>query len=398
MKSHSSRNCPPNTAMFKKILLAQAAWCTAISLYMAHKGAWLPYCYRDRFTAAALNLIQGRGFGQNDFTASLQPAYALFLAGIWKVLPLWMGWIPIRVAQVLLMTTSIWLISEVVRDLWGKRTQKIYVTLVCLSPVVGAISMQIREASLAIFFFSLFTYYWFESRYPNPVGLGILMGLTVLTLPSFGLFFLVLMLMRGWRKTWLVGLVAFCVVVPWCVRQYVVFDRIIPVRADFGFNFWIGNHDRATGTDSVVGDMQSEEVPPGMQKALRGMPEVDKYRYYFKQGLNWAVRNPLKWAVLRVKCFVYFWVGRRVFTPSRTAWDANFIWLDLFMLMTATFGLLWERLGMFPKMTYFILLFTVFPLIYVMSDASYLVRFRLPLDLFLWMFSAYALEEIWRML
>jgi 4-amino-4-deoxy-L-arabinose transferase-like glycosyltransferase len=81
---------------------------------------------------------------------------------------------------------------------------------------------------------------------------GIGWAFTLLTNPAIGLLLPVLLLWLAWKRhktgaAWkgsvAISLLA-CVlgVVPWTVRNYAAFGRFVPVKSNFGLEFWLGNN------------------------------------------------------------------------------------------------------------------------------------------------------------
>jgi 4-amino-4-deoxy-L-arabinose transferase-like glycosyltransferase len=82
---------------------------------------------------------------------------------------------------------------------------------------------------------------------------GLLWGLALMTNPALGAllpFLLGWVVLRGrresrwrWKRGALaVGVAALCCV-PWTIRNYVAFHRLIPLRSNFPFELWLGNND-----------------------------------------------------------------------------------------------------------------------------------------------------------
>jgi len=88
------------------------------------------------------------------------------------------------------------------------------------------------------------------------VGLGTLAGVAALTnttlLAVFSCFWLWLWIDKRLAGSstvgWLAVSVAVCVllVLPWTVRNYETFHRLMPVRDNFGLELWLGNHEGVT--------------------------------------------------------------------------------------------------------------------------------------------------------
>jgi len=85
--------------------------------------------------------------------------------------------------------------------------------------------------------------------------MGAAMGVLSLTNPSYLLSypFLIFMAVRRENRPRRFSLIAICaatfiaVLMPWTIRNALVFDRFIPLRGGAGFQMWLGNQPSATG-------------------------------------------------------------------------------------------------------------------------------------------------------
>ena len=55
-------------------------------------------------------------------------------------------------------------------------------------------------------------------------------------------------LRQSLRYLSLSAIVAIAILAPWTIRNYIVFDRFVPISTNGGFNFWRGNNDVTTGS------------------------------------------------------------------------------------------------------------------------------------------------------
>jgi hypothetical protein len=82
---------------------------------------------------------------------------------------------------------------------------------------------------------------------------GLLWGLALMTNPALGAllpFLLGWVVLRGrgegslrWKRATLAASVAALCCVPWTIRNYVAFHRVIPLRSNLPFELWLGNND-----------------------------------------------------------------------------------------------------------------------------------------------------------
>jgi hypothetical protein len=95
---------------------------------------------------------------------------------------------------------------------------------------------------------------------------------------------------RGWGKVvtmLLPGAVIVVFMVPWIVRNAIVFDDFVPLATSNGMNLYCGNNDRAIGQNSC----DIPWVKPGLSE-----PASD--RYYYAEGLRWIKNHPAQFVEL----------------------------------------------------------------------------------------------------
>src|SRR5207249_1340806 len=74
----------------------------------------------------------------------------------------------------------------------------------------------------------------------------------------------------SWRRPALAAAVALLCCLPWTIRNYAVFHRLIPLRSNFPFELWLGNNE--------VFDDQARG-PAGSRVTIYG-----ETRHYFQLG------------------------------------------------------------------------------------------------------------------
>lgn len=102
----------------------------------------------------------------------------------------------------------------------------------------------------------------------NIFVLGLILGITLLTDPVIILFiplsllWFLLNLKTGFKTSLkniilILGL-SLIIVMPWTVRNYMVFNKFIFIKSTIGFNFWVGNNPYATGVLRLVNKDNTE--------------------------------------------------------------------------------------------------------------------------------------------
>lgn len=114
----------------------------------------------------------------------------------------------------------------------------------------------------------------------------------------------------GWaawkaRKVPWAGIFSFFIVFsPWIIRNALVMHAFIPMRTNFGYELWQGNHPAATGdfNESMNPMMNAEERQAFVEKG--------ELRYFHEKGAlakTYIASNPLQFLRLDAKRFWQFW-------------------------------------------------------------------------------------------
>jgi hypothetical protein len=101
-------------------------------------------------------------------------------------------------------------------------------------------------------------------------------------------------------------------VLPWTIRNYVIFDRFIPVSSNGSFNFWRGNNAISSGsplTESGDPLWSSSELWMKAEKHLsEGATFENRYSdIYRNAAFDWIAANPFDTAALSLKKALLFW-------------------------------------------------------------------------------------------
>jgi len=113
--------------------------------------------------------------------------------------------------------------------------------------------------------------------------------------------------------------VMWLIIAPWTIRNYVVFERFIPVASSDGFNLWRGHNPWATGSArqywQVAPGKSGKRLPTGdVQKLLETNPQPDAgweplvNDYMKKLAIDYALTHPRHELQLLAHKLYYFWV------------------------------------------------------------------------------------------
>ncbi len=240
---------------------------------------------------------------------------------------------------------------------------------------------------------------------------GIVLGLAILCDPIAFVFYPAIFLWFVFRKitnlfqTMLIVFISIVVLIPWTIRNYFVHRTLVPITTQFGVNFWIGNNPNATGTDFYkIASLEKEEyvlmthtLPKNIQDSLNKVSEIERANFYIHQGLSFVKEEPLKFIFLLFKKFYYyFW-----FPPSSEYSSKDLERYKWFYYIFYLSVLISGLIGIIISIRHHrdvLLVLTILSLIsglYIFTHIG-LIRYRMPLELYLLMFSAFFIRGNWR--
>lgn len=235
--------------------------------------------------------------------------------------------------------------------------------------------------------------------------LGVAIGLTCLLRQLFLLFLPFLLVWLWWAKrpklTQFILPVALVVlmIVPWTVRNFVAFDKIVPLNTNSGFAFFWGNHPRY-GTQFIPILPSGEYFRMIPQELLeQGLNEAEMDSALLSEAFGFIVAEPGRYLLLslsRIPTYFKFWPSGDSGTVSNISRVGSFGLFLPFMLyglilaLKRSFGSWREWLASpFTLLYLFILVYTG---IHVLTWT--LIRYRLPVDVILVIFAGYGLLDI----
>lgn len=178
-------------------------------------------------------------------------------------------------------------------------------------------------------------------------------------------------------------LVGCAIILPWTVRNYLVFDRFLLLNSLGGIIFWSGNHP-ALGTQWGIGHWLA--IPP----ELASLNEVDLNSVLVREGWREVMADPGRFLLLsldRTAEFFRFWPAPESSLFNNLARTASFTICLPFMIAG-----LFVSLREWRRWSLLYLLIICYTLIHVISWAG--IRYRMPVDLALVPFAALAIDML----
>lgn len=289
--------------------------------------------YRNPVTAeygiVAANLVAGKGFvgggwlGPEMPTALNTPVYPLFLAGwLWIGGPLPFLWV--EISQAVLSALVIYLIGRIGSHFFEPIIGLLSALLLTFYPPLVYFCKQISPAIFITFFTALsffcLTLLFIRPTWQRTIITGLVGGVSLLAEPVLLLALPgVALIMWVWERKdvkremlqkLIVGaLVGFSVILPWTIRNYLVFHRIVLLKTSFGLNLWLGNNPNATGfLYTASGEPMQNTLPANMLEYLGSLNEAERYAFLQREALEWIKSNPARFLHLTVRRIGYLWL------------------------------------------------------------------------------------------
>jgi hypothetical protein len=220
---------------------------------------------------------------------------------------------------------------------------------------------------------------------------GLLWGFAMLTNPAIALLFPVLLAWAAYRfrghhraanlilqPLLAAGIAALCCL-PWTIRNYVQFQKLIPLRSNFAFELYIGNNENYDDQHKFRPGAitQDREILRYVRMGETAFMEEEK-----RKAVAFIMSHPRIEVWLIAQRFVDFWVGTAA--PIAAFRQADSLWLRLILLcndaapLCAFMGiivlLVTKNAHAFPVVA----IPVVFPLLYYVTHTS--LRYRHPID------------------
>jgi len=313
--------------------------------------------------ATAANLIVGVGL--------VYLTYLVALRYFDQRVALWAGWL-MSLWPVLIEFTTIYA-SEVLFMLlllgtiyvWGTRKLNRWLKAVLWGGLL-CLATYVRPTALPLFILFPLLHFWVDRDWRGAVASGLIASATAALLFA-----------------------------PWVVRNQQLFGQPVLVSANFGSNLWMGNNPKSNGGYMPLPEIQFRD-------------EVVRDQYFKQLAVDYIKANPVEYVKLSARRFIQTYDretigvawnesalhrlgGERLLQLTKLA--STLYWWA--MAVCGAVGVCWVVLTRKSRELHPLLLvgalFFVVPILTVGQD-----RYHLPLDPFLALFAAFALQGIWR--
>ena len=216
-------------------------------------------------------------------------------------------------------------------------------------------------------------------------GAGLMVNAAIFAVAPF-LFLWLALRVRGksmgqmWLRLPAVALIFMGIVcVPWTVRNYVVFHRVIVFRSNFGLELWLGNNDKVPDTWS--GDLHPNDYEPERAKYAK-LGEIEYMRQKQSEAIQFMEAHPRDTLRFFWRRFADNWMG--TWEPLQDGWskmslvNRSFLVSNISLSLLGMLGVLFmyreKNQYAFPLATFPL----IYPIVYYVTHSS--LRYRHPID------------------
>jgi 4-amino-4-deoxy-L-arabinose transferase-like glycosyltransferase len=382
------------------------------------------------FDNVAVSLINGEGYQSDAFRGN--PILPFFLAGSYKIFG--HSYIAPRILQSFIGSLTVLVMFTLARRLHGRRVALLTGLGLALFPSVVYTSGVFYVDCLFTFLIAL-TVYLLSITPPSGrfrclglIGLsGIALGITVLCRPiflaylPFAVIFILFRYGETWRRRIAYGLIlaamAFMTIMPWTLRNYAMYDRLLLVSTGTGLFLWRGNNELTRGDtgdrylDAGAGEVwlsrlqslplsEREELSHKydlVSRDLETLDNIDKDRYLQKLAFSFIVEHPARSLAL------FFHKLRTLYTPfTEVRPEHATIFSDMqvfaFLLIfypTLVLGLIGLFYGLSGWREHLPLYMAVLSISVAYGITTAAARFRIPIEPFLVLYAAQGAVLVW---
>ena len=363
--------------------------------------------------AVAAAIAQGRGFSsplrmvQTGPTVWFTPIYPYILAGIFKLFGVfsYTSNIVIRLLDNVFSAFTCWPIYAIGQKAFGKRVAIVSAWIWVFFPLSLFFStIWIWDTALTALIFSLIivaTFYVRGSeRLVRWIGYGALWALGAMVNPGVLSALPPLAIWAIWplrkhfaiasRLTVAASLVFIVGIMPWTIRNYVVFHKFIPFRSNFALELWLGNNPAVPNSWSPW--LHPDDDPAEAAKYAR-MTEIPYMQEKQQEAIRFIRTNPLDTLDFTLHRFSNCWLGMDE-SPAGI-WNHLPLQTKLIVLGSCLFpllsllGLLFAHREQNEAALPLALVMLFFPLVFYITHAS--TRYRHPMDPVMLVLAVYGL-------
>jgi len=233
---------------------------------------------------------------------------------------------------------------------------------------------------------------------PRWAGYGALWALGVLTNPSI---LSLLPFLAGWavwetrrnsinwaRFTATAALIFAICLVPWTVRNYRTFGKVIVLRSNFGLELWLGNNPNVSDTWTPWLHPNDNQEEADKYKRMGEIAYMEEKK---QEGLEFMRTHPVETVQYMFRRFVENWLA--ITDSPADTWSSSPLYVKAFLVMNflltvfTWLGALFAYRSRSAESFLYAIVLLIFPLVFYITHSS--LRYRFPMDPIMMVLAAY---------
>jgi 4-amino-4-deoxy-L-arabinose transferase-like glycosyltransferase len=358
------------------------------------------------YNVFAQNIASGKGYAFPD--GGLTVYWPVGTSAVYATLYHLFGvsFLPIVLFNLVIGTAIVWLTYTIALRYLGKPVATFSALIVACWPILIQFTTILASELIFIFLILAAIYVW-GSKQSSPILRALVWGALICAATYIRPTALPLLLLLP-LLSWLSGLTfkqslaqltiavatAAILFAPWVYRNHVLFNQFVLVSANGGANLWMGNNPLSNGGYMDLPNIEFKN-------------EVARDKYFKKEAINFILNNPLSYLKLMCKRAITTYKSETIGVVWNGALEKELSKTSLFILklfstvywwciiMASLMGVyeLYKRRSLVWHHALFAVtaFFFAFPILTVAQD-----RYHLPINPFLAIFAAYALDQRFR--
>jgi 4-amino-4-deoxy-L-arabinose transferase-like glycosyltransferase len=278
-----------------------------------------------KYHLGAVSIVEGNGYKLYGNPTAFEPiGYPGFLALLYKIFGTRL--IFPKLANIVLSLGIVILTYLLGKKLFNRATGVLAAAFIAFSPRNITYTSVLCTEIFFTFFLLLAIYLLLQFRDRKWSGqvIGILCGILALTKPANLLFPGVLFFLawlegksfsQAFKKTIVIGLFMALTILPWTIRNYIVFNKFIPISTNGGITLYLNNNPYAKGAWQDPFSFPNSPLAPYKNEETGFWDELAVDKLGKELGTKWILENPGEFFKLGFKKLYY------VFSDS---WDVSF--------------------------------------------------------------------------
>jgi 4-amino-4-deoxy-L-arabinose transferase-like glycosyltransferase len=343
-----------------------------------------------QWSGIASNFLSGHGLIVDEGAKALRPpVYSLFLSLVYFLFGR-ENLLAVRIVQALISSCTCLVVYLLARRLFTATAARISLAACAIYPFFIYYSGAVLTETLYIFVLSLVMLCLSRGRF---AWAGFLFGLGILCRAELIVFFflalagmfVVMRKREALRRAVVMAAITGGILLPWTLRNYLVFHEFVPLTTMSGYTFYEGNSPHNT-TGGPGGALPFPDT--------RGMGEIEKDRFLRQEAIREIRENPRRMIPLMASKFKRLWNVRLntdnpAYASRLTVLASMISFTPLLILFVIGLVLSWKRRGELVYLYLLILHTTAINLAFVSS-----LRYRLPLEPFMIIVGSYAVAVV----